>query len=57
MSLKQELESVEAKITEKRNTLQSILGGPAIYGDELRQYITSVRDRCNIYKVVNVYVY
>lgn len=50
INLKQELEEVDLKIEEKRATLQSILGGPAIYGDELKQYITSVRDRCNVYK-------
>lgn len=50
MNLKEEIETTEAKIAEKRNTLQGILGGPAMYGTELKQYITNVRDRCNLYK-------
>lgn len=50
MNLKQELEEMDSKIAEKRNTLQSILGGPAMYGPELKKYISSVRDRCNLYK-------
>lgn len=50
MNLKQEVEVIEAKIAEKRSTLQGILGGPAMYGSELKQYISNVRDRCNLYK-------
>lgn len=50
MNLKQEVEAMEAKIAEKRSTLQGILGGPAMYGSELKQYISNVRDRCNLYK-------
>lgn len=50
MNLKQQLEELDSKIVEKRNTLQSILGGPAMYGAELKKYISSVRDRCNLYK-------
>lgn len=50
MNLKQEIEATESKIAEKRNTLQGILGGPAMYGSELKQYISNVRDRCNLYK-------
>lgn len=50
MNLKQQLEELDSKIVEKRSTLQSILGGPAMYGTELKKYISSVRDRCNLYK-------
>lgn len=50
MDLKHEIEITETKIAEKRNTLQGILGGPAMYGTELKQYISNVRDRCNLYK-------
>lgn len=54
INLKQEVEVAEAKIAEKRSTLQGILGGPAMYGSELKQYISNVRDRCNLYKELRV---
>lgn len=50
MELKKEVEATDVKIAEKKNTLQGILGGPAMYGSELKQYISNVRDRCNLYK-------